>query len=101
MVTIFGPATNSISSSWKILGYKSGWAKKSKLLDLGYELIQGLFAPQEAALVLSIPLSRHFAEDKIIWPFNASGSYFVKIGYNFLAKENFSHTQHLSNPSSP
>ena len=36
-------------------------------------LVQGLLSPDEAALVLNIPLSRTPVEDKIIWPFTPSG----------------------------
>ena len=39
------------------------------------ELINGLFTPQEAVLILSIPLSQNRTEDKVIWPFVSSGNY--------------------------
>ncbi|KAL4639442.1 hypothetical protein ACB092_03G218700 [Castanea dentata] len=40
-------------------------------------LVHGLFSPNEAALVLSIPLSRTPMEDKIISPFTPSGKYTI------------------------
>ena len=52
------------------------------------DLVQGLFSPEEAAMVLSIPLSRTPVEDKIIWPFTPSGNYTVNSGSKFLNKLN-------------
>ena len=49
-------------------------------------LVHGLLSLDEAALVPSIPLSRTIVEDKIIWPFNPSGTYTVNSGSKFLAK---------------
>ena len=34
---------------------------------------------------MSIPLCRTYVEDKLIWPYTASGTYTVKSGYKFLA----------------
>ena len=51
-------------------------------------LVHGLLSPEEAALVLNIPLSRAIVEDKIIWPFTPSGNYTVNSGSKFLAKLN-------------
>ena len=48
--------------------------------------MHGLLSPEEATLVISIPLSRTPMEDKIIWPFTLSGNYSVKSGSKFLAK---------------
>ena len=62
------------------------------------DLIKGLFTPQEAKLILSIPLSQKRTEDKIIWPFVPSGNYTVKSGYNFLIKENSSQATSSTNP---
>ena len=49
-------------------------------------LVHGLLSPEEAALVLSIPLSHTPVEDKIIWPFTPSGNYIVNSGSKFLDK---------------
>ena len=62
------------------------------------DLIKGLFTPQEAELILSIPLSQRRTEYKIIWPFVPSGNYTVKSGYNFLIKENSSQATSSTNP---
>ena len=51
------------------------------------ELLAGIFAPIEAALIQKIPLSPINVEDKLIWPHVPSGVYSVKSGYRFLAKE--------------
>ena len=50
-------------------------------------LIQGLFNNQEVNLIKSIPLCTPPVTDTITWPFNASGSYTIKSGYKFLAKD--------------
>ena len=65
-----------------------------------FELINGLFTPQEAELILSIPLSQNRTEDKVIWPFVSSSNYTVKSGYNFFIKENSSQIT-SSNNSGP
>ena len=51
-------------------------------------LVHGLLSPDEAALVLRIPLSRTPVEEKIIWPFTPSGKYTVSLGSKFLTKLN-------------
>ncbi|XP_050277977.1 uncharacterized protein LOC126719473 [Quercus robur] len=51
-------------------------------------LLHGLFIPEEVSLIKSIPLCITSVEDKLVWPFTASGEYTVKFGYNFLAKLN-------------
>ena len=38
-------------------------------------LIHGMFIPQEANMIMSIPLCQSFAEDKLSWPFPPSGIY--------------------------
>ena len=58
-------------------------------------LIQGLFNNQEVSLIKSIPLCTTSVADTLIWPFNASGTYTVKSGYKFLAKEKL-HNQFLA-----
>ena len=55
----------------------------SKQWEVG--LLQGLFSSQEVELIMSIPLCRTYVEDKLIWPYTASGTYSVQSGYKFLA----------------
>lgn len=50
-------------------------------------LIEGLFTPEEAELIKSIPLSRCAAEDTLFWPFTNNGVYTSKSGYRFLKAE--------------
>ncbi|XP_023898698.1 uncharacterized protein LOC112010585 [Quercus suber] len=50
-------------------------------------LIQGLFNNQEVNLIKSIPLCPTPIADTLTWPFNALGSYTVKSGCKFLAKD--------------
>lgn len=46
-----------------------------------YDLIRGLFLPEEVELILSIPLSHHPTKDKVIWPYNSSRCLFSEIGH--------------------
>ena len=50
-------------------------------------LLNGLFTPQEAKLILSIPLCQNVVEDTIMWPFTPSGKYTVKLGTRFLTAD--------------
>ncbi|XP_065635520.1 uncharacterized protein LOC136070080 [Quercus suber] len=52
------------------------------------ELVDGLFAPEEADLIKSIPLARGSAEDILFWPHSSNGRYSCKTGYRFLKEEN-------------
>ena len=51
------------------------------------ELIDGIFSPEEAALIKKIPLSRRVAEDVLVWPYTQDGHYTCKTGYRFLKEE--------------
>ena len=51
------------------------------------DVIDGLFAPGEAAIIKSIPLSRFPTEDKVFWPWTQTGKYNCKSGYRFLQHE--------------
>lgn len=51
------------------------------------EPIDGLFAPEEAELIKSIPLACGSAEDVIFWPHSSNGRYSCKTGYHFLKEE--------------
>ena len=53
-------------------------------------LFKGLFYPNEAELIRSIPLCHVPTEDKLIWPYTSSGQYTVQLGNRFLAHENHS-----------
>nr|POE65505.1 hypothetical protein CFP56_47103 [Quercus suber] len=59
--------------------------QQSRTWDL--EIIKGYFNPLEVDLILKIPLSSNYVEDKLVWPHTANGVYSVKSGYNFIAKE--------------
>ena len=61
------------------------------------DILKGFFASLEVDLILKIPLSPNYVEEKLFWPHTANGVYSVKSGYNFLAKEKSS----LSLVSSP
>lgn len=52
------------------------------------ELVDGLFAPEEAELIKRIPLARGSAEDILFWPHSSNGRYSCKTGYRFLKEEN-------------
>ena len=52
------------------------------------ELIDGIFASDEAAIIKKkIPLGRLANEDVLIWPYSNNGSYTCKSGYRFLKEE--------------
>ena len=51
------------------------------------ELIDGIFASDEAAIIKKIPLGRLATEDVLIWPYSDDGSYTCKSGYRFLQVE--------------
>ncbi|XP_075665304.1 uncharacterized protein LOC142634963 [Castanea sativa] len=48
-------------------------------------LLQGLFIPNEAKLIASIPICLNKVEDEVVWPFTPSGCYTVKSGSNLLS----------------
>ena len=50
-------------------------------------IIDGLFVPDEAALIKKIQLSKHPTEDKLYWPWTQNGQYSCKSGYGFLKSE--------------
>ena len=51
------------------------------------DVLAGLFVPEEAELIMRIPLSKHPTEDKLYWPLTQSGQYTCKSGYRFLKEE--------------
>ena len=57
-------------------------------------LIDGLFSPQEAKLIKSIPLSRCVAKDTLFWPFTSNRVYSSKSGYKFLKAETQEQMEH-------
>ena len=48
------------------------------------ELIDGIFALEEAALIKKIPLGRTESNDVLMWPYSPDGRYSCKLGYRFL-----------------
>ena len=51
------------------------------------EVIDGIFSPEEAAIIKKIPLSRRVVEDVLVWPYTQDGQYTCKTGYRFLKEE--------------
>ena len=67
-------------------------AKVADLIDTNtkqwkHEVIDGVFAQDEAALIKKIPLGRIASEDILFWPYSPDGRYNRKSGYRFLKKE--------------
>ena len=60
---------------------------KEETRQWDYNLINGMFTPEEADLIKSIPLSRCEAEDTLFWPFTSNVIYISKSGYRFLKSE--------------
>lgn len=60
------------------------------------ELIRDLFLPCDAKITMSIPLCGSWPPDKLIWHYNANGSFSVKSAYNFIMDSNLSYTSSSS-----
>ena len=54
-----------------------------------HEMIEGIFAPQEADLIFFFknPLAKQAATDLMLWPMVEDGQYSSKSGYRFLKEE--------------
>ena len=50
-------------------------------------MIDGIFVPQAAMLIKTIPLARAELEDIVFWPLAKDGKYTYKFGYHFLKEE--------------
>ena len=48
------------------------------------DLVNNIFLPSEAKMILAIPLSLVDTPDRLFWPMNSSGVYSVKSGYKLL-----------------
>ena len=48
------------------------------------DLVNNIFLPSEAKMILAIPLSLMDTPDRLFWPMNSSGVYSVKSGYKLL-----------------
>ena len=55
------------------------------------EMIDGIFAPQEAEEIKNIPLASKDTEDSLFWPLENDGSYSCKTGYRFLKEDEGGH----------
>uniref|UniRef100_A0A7N2KW83 Reverse transcriptase zinc-binding domain-containing protein n=1 Tax=Quercus lobata TaxID=97700 RepID=A0A7N2KW83_QUELO len=51
------------------------------------ELVDGIFAPEESALIKKIPLARCETEDSLYWPLTQEDNYTSKSSYRFLKEE--------------
>lgn len=56
-------------------------------LSWNAELIRGLFAEEEAELILGIPLSVRSREDKLVWAPFKDGKYSVRSAYRLLRND--------------
>ncbi|KAL0010115.1 hypothetical protein SO802_005223 [Lithocarpus litseifolius] len=52
-----------------------------------HSVIDGVFIPEEAKLIKSLPLPQQGVEDRLFWPFTQTGTYTSKSGYRFLKSE--------------
>ena len=48
------------------------------------DMVDGIFAPQEAKEIKKIPLAREATEDSLFWPLARDGKFSCKLGYRFL-----------------
>ena len=67
-------------------------ARVEVLIDEGthrwnHSVIEGVFIPEEAELIKSLPLPQQRVEDRLFWPFTQTGTYTSKSGYRFLKSE--------------
>lgn len=62
-------------------------------------MLNGLFTPQEAELILSIPLCPNVVEDIVVWPFTPSGIYTVRSITRFLTTDQATNPQDV--PAQP
>ena len=51
------------------------------------DLVDGIFALEESALIKEIPLERCEVEDSLFWPLTQDDNYSSKLGYRFLKEE--------------
>ena len=51
------------------------------------DMVDGIFAPQEAKEIKKIPLAREATEDSLFWPLAQDGKFSCKLGYQFLKEE--------------
>ncbi|KAL0000463.1 hypothetical protein SO802_014244 [Lithocarpus litseifolius] len=51
------------------------------------DLVDGIFPPKEAALIIKITLVRCEAKDSLFWPLTQDSNYTKKLGYKFLKEE--------------
>ena len=51
------------------------------------DLVDGLFAAEDAEIIKAIPLSWVRIEDVLFWPYTSNGVYSYKSGYRFLKEE--------------
>nr|XP_023919081.1 uncharacterized protein LOC112030645 [Quercus suber] len=52
-----------------------------------HSIIDGIFIPEEAELIKSMPLPQHGVDDRLFWPFTQTGAYTSKSGYRYLKSE--------------
>ena len=45
------------------------------------DLVDGIFAPEESALIKKIPLGRYEAKDSLYWPLTQDSNYTSKSGF--------------------
>ena len=48
------------------------------------DMVDGIFAPQEAKEIKNIPLAQEATEDSLFWPLAQDGEFNCKLGYRFL-----------------
>ena len=51
------------------------------------EMVDGIFAPQEAEEIKNIPLAREATEDSLYWPWEHNRRFSCKSRYHFLKED--------------
>lgn len=65
------------------------------------DLLRALFKPEEAQLIIGIPLGNTSASDRVIWPHTPSSVYTIKSDYYLLSQDRNLLNDDTNNPTPP
>ena len=65
------------------------------------DLLRALFKPEEAQLIIGIPLGNASASDRVIWPHTLSSVYTVKSSYYLLSQDRNLLNDDTNSPTPP
>ena len=108
-ISIWGAAWLPSTSELKVsnpMGIDFPKVKVSSLINphtrsWDVDLLRALFKPEEAQLIIGIPLGNASASDRVIWPHTLSSVYTVKSGYYLLSQDRNLLNDDTNNPTPP